>query len=30
MAESPNAMLERAVEVAVVAHAGQVDKNGEA
>jgi (p)ppGpp synthase/HD superfamily hydrolase len=25
-----NAMLERAIEVAVVAHSGQVDKNGEA
>jgi (p)ppGpp synthase/HD superfamily hydrolase len=30
MDESLNAMLERAIEVAVIAHAGQVDKNGEA
>jgi hypothetical protein len=30
MNETPNAMLERAIEVAVVCHAGQVDKNGEA
>jgi hypothetical protein len=28
--ESRNAILERAIEVAVVAHAGQVDKDGEA
>src|SRR5688500_10666886 len=30
MTESDNAMLERAIEVAVVSHAGQADKNGEA
>ena len=30
MNDSLNAMLERAIEVAVIAHAGQVDKNGEA
>jgi len=30
MSESTNAMLERAIEVAVVSHAGQTDKNGEA
>jgi (p)ppGpp synthase/HD superfamily hydrolase len=30
MNESANAMLERAIKVAVIAHAGQVDKNGEA
>lgn len=30
MDETPNALLERAIEVALVAHAGQVDKNGEA
>jgi len=30
MSESANAMLERAIEVAVVSHAGQTDKNGEA
>jgi (p)ppGpp synthase/HD superfamily hydrolase len=30
MNESPNAMIERAIELAVVSHSGQVDKNGEA
>ncbi|HEX5140113.1 MAG TPA: HD domain-containing protein [Dehalococcoidia bacterium] len=30
MNESPNVMLERATEVTVVCHAGQVDRNGEA
>ena len=29
MSESANAMLEKALEVAVVSHAGQTDKNGE-
>lgn len=30
MEETANVLLKRAIEVAVVAHAGQVDKNGEA
>jgi (p)ppGpp synthase/HD superfamily hydrolase len=30
VSESPNAMLQRAIEVAVVCHAGHVDKSGEA
>lgn len=30
MNEAPNAVLERAIELAVVSHAGQADKNGEA
>jgi GTP pyrophosphokinase len=30
MTEADNAMPEKAIEVAVVAHAGQADKNGEA
>ena len=30
VSDSPNAILEGAIELAVVSHAGQVDKNGEA